>query len=43
MESAKAAGVIARAVASASKANENFFIFPPGIALDGGSKASTAV
>jgi hypothetical protein len=33
--SAKAAGVIARATAIASKAIENFFIIPPGVAPTG--------
>jgi len=32
---ADAAGVIARAAAKASKAIENFFIIPPGVALAG--------
>jgi hypothetical protein len=35
IESAIAAGVIARAVANASKAKANFFIIPPGVALVG--------
>jgi hypothetical protein len=41
IESANAAGAIARAVAIASNANANFFMFPPGIALAGSCTPSS--